>query len=224
MLDIHHVEIFLVWRALAVCQRWEDVANWFHSLFERLLYRRVGRAGCRVIDYRNSWDALFEYLATGEEPDAGFGKSSYLILMMMEICLGLPHEEGPALATVIHKQLILGDNGDGGKLPFKEHVELMGWQPPDDWAEKVLTGRVVEGVGLPAHFSGGDAELALPKTLRQFIDSSRTPLKLDKVAGVPGSVFALACIKHVSPLPSEFWRSQLFPKPQSEQQVAERSQ
>jgi hypothetical protein len=216
LLDIHHIQIFLVWRALAVCGRWADATNWFYSLFQRLLYRRLGVAGCRVISGDNSWESLFEFLDSGEVPHAGFGKSSYLILMIIEMCLGSPKFEGSysgeELATVIHSQLILEDDGTGagGKFAFKEHVELMGWIPPEDWAEKILKAAVMDGVSVPAHFTGGEGASSLPRAIRRFIDNTRKPLTLSKVPRVPTSVLVLACLKFGSPLPSEFWRVQLF--------------
>lgn len=210
LLDIHHIEIFLVWRALAQVGRWDDALAWFHSIFERLLYRRLGKAGCRVIDYGNSWESLFEYLATGDEPHAGFGKSSYLLLMVMEICLGAPDARGDAHADAIHRQLILGHNDDGPKLPFKETLELMGWIPSADWATRILAQQVNDGVSLPAHFTSDENGQSFPKALRRFIENSRKESPLKLIPGVPHSVFVLACLKHVSPLPSEMWRAALF--------------
>jgi hypothetical protein len=210
MLDIHHVEIFLVWRALAILGRYDDILTWFRDLFHRLFFRRLGRAGCRVIDYGNSWEALFEYLATNEEPYAGFGRSSYLFLMLLELCLGIPERRGEALMMTIYKQLVLGQNADGTELPLKERLELMGWIPPDDWQQRILTERVVDGVCLPTHFTNGDSELSLSVTLKKFIENCRKQYPFNAGAGGPASVFVLACIKHVSPLPSEFWRASMF--------------
>ena len=210
ILDIHHVEIFLVWRALIVCGRWEDCLNWFHSLFERLLFRRLGQAGMRMIDYGNSWESLFEYLASGEEPYAGFGRSSYLLLMLLELCLGAPDAQGESLASVIHRQLILGKNSDGSTLGLKENVELMGWIPPDDWAKRILSERVDAGTSLPAHFSDDNENGSFTKNLRAFIDNSRKEFSFHLLPWTPPSALVLACIKNVSPLPSEFWRRTLF--------------
>ena len=187
LLDIHHIEIFLVWRALVRCGRWGDALNWFHSLFEKLLYRRLGKAGCRVIDYGNSWETLFEFLATNEVPYTGFGRSSYLLLMMIELCLGAPNQEGDALASVMHRQLIHAENGDGGKLPFKEQVELMGWIPPSNWGERILAGRVDDGVSLPANFSVGETDADFPVALRRFIENSRREMPRILLLGTPPS-------------------------------------
>jgi hypothetical protein len=210
LLDIHHVEIFLVWRAFIQCGRWNDALNWFHTLFERLLYRRLGKAGCRVIDYGNSWETLFEFLATGEEPYAGFGKSSYLLLMLMELCLGAPDKDGDGLADVMHRQLIHAENGDGEKFPFKEQVHLMGWIPPANWSERILAGRVNDGVSLPAYFSLSADETAFPSALRRFIENSRKESPVVLLPATPPSALVLACQKHVSALPNEFWRGPLF--------------
>jgi hypothetical protein len=221
LLDIHHIEIFLVWRALVQCGRWNDVLNWFHILFERLLYRRLGKAGCRVIDYGNSWETLFEFLATDEEPHAGFGKSSYLLLMLMELCLGAPDKEGDGLADVIHRQLIHAENGDGGKLPFKEQVHLMGWIPPADWREHILTARVDDGVSLPAYFSLTAEETPFPSALRRFVENTRKESPIVLLPATPPSALVLACQKHVSALPSEFWRGPLFGAARSENEDLE---
>jgi hypothetical protein len=210
LLDIHHIEIFLVWRSLVQCGRWNDALNWFHSLFEKLLYRRLGKAGCRVIDYGNSWEGLFEFLATDEVPYAGFGKSSYLLLMLMELCLGAPDQQGESLADVMHRQLIHAENGERGKLPFKEQVHLMGWIPPADWRDRILAGRVDEGVSLPAYFSLDADETAFPAALRRFIENSRKESSQVLLPATPPSALVLACQKHVSALPSEFWRGPLF--------------
>lgn len=218
MLDIHHIEIFLVWRALVQCDKWGDALNWFHSIFERLVHRRIGKSGLRVIDYGNSWDSLFEYLATQEEPHAGFGKSSYLLLMMMEIALGAPNDTGVGLASAMHRQLILGKNGSDTEpenLPFKEKVELMGWMPPSDWAEKILRQRVDDGIALPVHFSDGEGEQAFNVSLRRFVEKSSAESPQAWKPGVPSSVFVLACIKRTSPLPNDFWRALLFPRADS---------
>lgn len=210
LLDIHHIEIFLVWRALAILGRYDDLLAWFHDLFQRLLLRRLGKAGCRVIDCRNSWDALFEYLASNEEPHAGFGRSSYLLLMLLELCLGVPERRGEDLLAVIYKQLIQGQNSDGTQLPLKETVELMGWGPPGDWHLRILREPVLDGVCLPTHFTNGEGELAIQVTLKKFIENGRKEYPLNVSTGGPTSIFVLACLKHASPLPSEFWRASLF--------------
>lgn len=213
MLDIHHIEIFLVWRALARCGRWNDILAWFHEMFSRLVHRRLGKTGLRVIDYGNSWESLFEFLATNEEPYAGFGKSSYLLLMLMEIAFCAPDGNGKVLAAAIHRQLILGKNGDEVEpedLPFEHHVALMGWIPPTDWTSKILKGRVDDGVAVPAHFSDGSGDLAFVKTFEKFIEKSTDESPKIILSGLHPSVYVLACIKHVSPLPSEFWRALLI--------------
>jgi hypothetical protein len=213
LLDVHHIEIFLVWRALIQCGRWDDALHWFNTIFERLLYRRLGKAGCRVIDYSNSWDSLFDYLATEEEPNEGFGKSSYLLLMILEIAVGAPEDKGLELAHAIHRQLILGLNGknsDFEKLPFKETVELMGWLPPENWTERILRERVFDGVALPAHFTSGEDLQLFSKQIRDFVQNTRQLAKWGSLGGAPHSLYILSCMKRVSPLPSEFWRTPLY--------------
>jgi hypothetical protein len=63
---------------------------------------------------------------------------------------------------------------------------------------------------MPVHFTGGEGDLALPRTLKKFIDRSRQEYPFNWPLGAPPSALVLACIKHISPLPSEFWRVGLF--------------
>ena len=134
--------------------------------------------------------------------------------MLLELCLGVPERRGEELLASIYKQLVLGQNSDGTSLQLKETVELMGWAPPEDWHGRILREAVLDGVCLPAHFTKGEGDLALPVTLKKFIDNSRNkyPFKLPLI-GAPASIFVLACIKNVSPLPSEFWRASIFGPP-----------
>jgi hypothetical protein len=130
--------------------------------------------------------------------------------MLMELCLGAPDQQGESLADVMHRQLIHSENGEGGKLPLKEQVHLMGWIPPADWRDRILAGRVDEGVSLPAYFSLSADETAFPAALRRFIENSRKESSQVLLPATPPSALVLACQKHVSALPSEFWRGPLF--------------
>lgn len=89
----------------------------------------------------------------------------------------------------------------------------MGWAPPEDWHKRILGSRVSDGVGLPLQFTDGNEGLPLISKLKRFIDNTRRDYPLGNPVGVPTSVLTLACIKHVSPLPSEFWRASIFGPP-----------
>lgn len=99
---------------------------------------------------------------------------------------------GEPLLKGIHKQLVLGQHIDGTSLELRERVELMGWAPPADWRTWVLLGAVVDGVGLPVHFSHGEGDLALPLTLRKFVNNTRREYAFELPSGGPLSVFVLA--------------------------------
>jgi hypothetical protein len=130
--------------------------------------------------------------------------------MLMELCLGVPQKHGEDLLRSIYKQLVFGRNADGTTLKLQETVELMGWVPPKDWHLRIMNEAVLDGVCLPAHFTDGEGDLALPVALKKFIDNSRKEYPFNPPAGVPASIQVLACIKNVSPLPSEFWRASMF--------------
>lgn len=106
LLDIHHIELFLLWRALRFAQRSAEAFSFFADMYERLLYRRFGQGGQRLIDQSNSWQNLLEFIATGEEPSEAYGRSSYLLQMIEEICARDFGADGHALLRKIHRNLV----------------------------------------------------------------------------------------------------------------------
>lgn len=214
LLDIHHVELFLFWRVMRCAGRTEEVGRVFSDLHLRLLHRRLGNGGIRLIDQSNSWPNLFEFIATGEEPSESFGRSSYLLQMLIEICVGGLGPGGPGLARQIYGHLIEGRGDDGKSFEFAERVELQSWVPPDDWADRVLEGAVGYSgicVSLNSYYDFRDNERSdFPARVEGFVEQTRAAHPFKQPMGIPATVLVLACILHRSPLPPEFWRMGLF--------------
>src|SRR5207237_2302049 len=42
LIDLHHIELYLVWKTLWQIGRREDIAAWLHGLFNPLFVRRIG--------------------------------------------------------------------------------------------------------------------------------------------------------------------------------------
>lgn len=217
LLDIHHVELFLFWSVFSRASRHEEVTRVFRQLFQKLLIRRSGNGGLRLIDQGNSWEGLLDQIATSESADESVGKSSYLLEMLIEICVGTLGEDGEALAIDIYRNLVCGIDAKGEPLNFSEQVELQSWIPPDDWCSRVLHGSVADTgvcISIMSFLEPGETDFGrLADRVRSFISESRAqhPPRYWKDIKVPSAVLFLACILHKSPLPPEFWRCH-FPR------------
>jgi hypothetical protein len=64
LLDIHHIQLFLLWRMLRFARRADEALAIFQDIHQRVLYRRLGQGGQRLIDQSNSWPNLLEFIAT----------------------------------------------------------------------------------------------------------------------------------------------------------------
>ncbi|MES2437980.1 MAG: hypothetical protein V4584_02870 [Verrucomicrobiota bacterium] len=216
LLDIHHIELFLSWLLLAASNRGDEVLEIFHDIHERLIFRRIGHGGVRVIDQSNSWALLLEFMATNEPPSESFGKSSYLLQMIIEICVCKLGREGEALAWAFFQHLVLGQDDFGKSFEFPETVELQSWVPPSAWLDKVLAGPVGnEGICVTVQYSRLgtlDVNTFSPK-VREFVETMRNTYPAESLEGIPYGAVVLACVMHDSPIPPEFWRSALESPP-----------
>jgi hypothetical protein len=223
LLDIHHIELFLVWRLLRSAGRTDEALSVFSDIHKRLLHRRIGNGGVRIIDQSNSWPNLFEYIATGEEPSEAFGRSSYLLQMLIEICTGGLGEDGQSLGKQMYRHLIEGVGDDGKSFEFKEQVELQSWAPPNDWAERLLEGPVDHlGVCITVNRYYGWNEndrSNFSSRVESFVAQTRKAHPFEQPRGIPATVLVLASILHRSPLPPEFWRTGLFRSPAEDKEA-----
>jgi hypothetical protein len=93
LLDIHHIELYLIWRTLWQVGRKQDICRWLHDLESRLLVRRVGNSLPPFIESGNNLDLVFEYVATGKRPPEYGDMSSFLLMMLLELCFSLEAKE-----------------------------------------------------------------------------------------------------------------------------------
>jgi hypothetical protein len=92
---------------------------------------------------------------------------------------------------------------------------MISWSPPENWEEKIISGSLaVEGVGITTgnfeRYDNAETE-PLPERIKSFINSVRNKFPQEVPQILTLSVCILACLKHKSPLPPEFWRGSIFP-------------
>lgn len=220
ILDVHHVEYFLYWRALFGLKEQELIHEWLGSLYEALIVRRRrDHDPLRLIASDNDWESVFEFIVSGEPPSEGYGRSSYLLLMLMELGFSLAPDQRDDYLTAFDQVLLNSRAGDGGKLKFKEPVELAGWAPPANWTDLVLHEGLDSaddtGVSIMTHNfvqRPHDEPMTIAQRIESFVKQTRSKHPFNIHQGIPFPVLALGCIKTRSPLPSEYWRQFIFRK------------
>jgi hypothetical protein len=94
LLDLNHIELFLIWVILYQAGRMKDIYGWLSELENRLLIRRVQKhMPIPFIESNSRMDLVAEYAATGDRPYNYSDSSSYLLLMILELCFSLPDSQ-----------------------------------------------------------------------------------------------------------------------------------
>lgn len=219
LIDLHHIELFLIWLIFWQTARIEEIYLFLNELETRLLFRRLGNASIPFIDGRNQLDLVAEYAVTGEKPYGFTEESSYLLLMLVELCFSLPPDKCIFLIEKYFNRLINGLDANGVRYIHRitgqevEPVALCWWASPKDWANRIMTETVKDGVSVTIsdnydHPISGEE---LREKFSKFVQMTRERFPFESNFDLPLSVFLLASIKHQSPLPSELWRTQIFP-------------
>ncbi len=211
--DLHHIELFLVWYMLWVSGNMSAIYSWLSNLESRLLVRKTGFAKLPFIESRNRMDLVAEYAAQNDKPQDFSDKSSYLLLMILELCFSLPSNERDELVFRYVRRIIKGI-GDDGKKFDQQQVDLVGWSPPGNWFERILGESVTDGtaITLTAFDSDTISKENCVRAIEDHVTRSRERFPFSLPDDLPKAALVLACIRHRSPLPSEFWRCVVFPR------------
>lgn len=213
LLDIHHIELFLLSECFRVTSRLDDLASYLGELQSRLFLRRLGANPLPFLDGANSLQSVFEQVATKPSDSLVLTQSSYFVLCLLELCCLLPDQARDELIPLIHRHLVLGalDEGDPGD---QKPLDLMSWIPPMDWGAKVFRGTVQDGDSVVVHrfADARDASaVEILAVMRSVVAQMRNAQSFTFPDEIPRAALALACIKYKSPLPPEFWRQHAFP-------------
>jgi hypothetical protein len=214
LLDIHHIELFLVWHSLWRVGRKEDIYVWLMELGQRLLVRRAGVAPLPFLEGSNSLDLVFEFIAMKQKPPEFCDQSSLLLVFLLELCLEFDPAKRDCLFELYYCRIALGQTEECEQMNGTKPIDLMGWAPADDWSERVLDQSLVEEgesqtlENIPT--STGIAGIV--SHVETFVRQSRTARQFKFPDNLPVSLVILACLKHRSPLPPELWRIPIFGK------------
>lgn len=214
LLDLQHIELFLIWRTFWQLGRSNDIFAWLHRLRDCLMVRRAGSTPLPFLEGGNCLNTVFEAVALEEKPAEFCDQSSMLLLCILEWCFSLPTEQRDQLIELYYKQLVLGKDSKNQPLGDSQPIDLQGWVPPQDWAQKVLVQSLADvGVSQSVETFDPDAvrdAASIASHLENFIRKSRAARETSFPKELPKSVIVLACLKHRSPLPAELWRPDIF--------------
>jgi len=217
VMDSHHIEIFLVWSVFFGVDRNEHILGLLRQLSRRLLLRRREGGPLRILSTDNTWESVFETIIEGKPLNKAYGRSSYLLLMLEEMCLGLSPIERDAVLKLIHEHIVLGVGPDGKSFEYPEEVELVSWAPPPNWEKLMLTGELLNKKDNGVAITTGNfvrypnqKEASIAERIEDFIKQSREMYPTKRDTNLPLAVLLLACVKFRSPIPPEFWRSGIF--------------
>ncbi|MCK4402307.1 MAG: hypothetical protein KAV98_00810 [Dehalococcoidia bacterium] len=213
LIDLNHIDLFLIWFLLLQSGQPKHISEWLSELESRLTIRRARKfGGVPFIESRNRIELVAEYIATSNRPPEYTDSSSYLVLMLMEICFCLDEKDRDELVERFYRRVVCGI-GDDGKKIADYPLDLMSWVPPQDWCSRILKESVYDGIAINTHhFSNvGDNQSNLADKIQDFVTQVRTRYPWQLPANIPQSIVVLACLKYGSPLPPEFWRSIVFP-------------
>jgi hypothetical protein len=222
VLDIQHIEFFLmaaIWRNAG---RLADLALIIENLVSRLYPRRLGRSSLPFIDGGNSIANVFEQVATQPDPPMILAQTSFFVLMLLELCCILPDESRDKLLALMHRRLVLGafDQGDPGDI---RPLDLVSWIPPDDWSKQVFKAEMPEGQGVGVGAFASHREVSSTEILagvRALVAEMRkVGSRFRQPADVPIAASILASLRHGTPLPPELWRRWAFPEPTTSENV-----
>jgi len=213
LIDLNHVDLFLIWFLLMQSGQPKHIYKWLSELESRLTIRHARKfGGVPFIESQSRMELVAEYIATSNRPPEYTDSSSYLVLMLMEICFCLNEKERDELVERFYRRVVCGI-GDDGKKIADYPLDLMSWVPPQDWPSRVLKESVDDGIGIATHnFSNlGNNQPKLADKIQDFIAQVRTRYPWQLPTNIPQSIAILACLKHGAPLPPEYWRSIIFP-------------
>ncbi|HBG27398.1 MAG: hypothetical protein A2Y10_19025 [Planctomycetes bacterium GWF2_41_51] len=212
LLDLNHIELFLIWAILLQAGRKKDIYEWLSELEGRLLMRRAKmNIPIPFIEANSRMDLVAEYAATGKKPYNFSDSSSYLLLMILELCFSLPDSERDELLNRYMKRIVKGIDENNHTIA-QDEIDLQSWVPPDDWSGRILKEPVWDGIAITTgNFERlGEKVLPLSESIKQSVDETRKKYPWKIPERTPLAVYILACIKHRSPLPPEFWRETIF--------------
>lgn len=203
LLDINHIELYLIFIIYLLSYKKEKLYNFFIELGNFLYVRKMQKTRIPFIESRNRLDLVAEYVATNEKPIEWSSRSSYLLTMLLEMFTVFDKEKADELIKYYFDEIIYANENN------REKIDLVSWYPDKTWQDNIFKKQSVNGTGVStSNFSDFDNLNKGNKQniIKSFIKEMRKRDINIQDLNRPTAAYILACIKYHSPLPPEFWR------------------
>ena len=214
LLDIQHIEFFLLVEVFRRAGRINELVNLLRPLVDRLYLRRIGHSDLPFLDGNNSLDNVFEQVAAKPDQSLLLTQSSFFVLMLLEICCLLPRASCMEIMSLIHRRLVLGAFDAGPEGDCKP-LHLMSWFPPANWVQQVFTPDGEAGQSIAVQPFADERDPPAQRILdgvEQLVAQMRgaaPPIQFRE--DIPLGAAVLASLRFKKPLPPELWRRWAFP-------------
>lgn len=216
LIDLNHIEIYLIWFVLIESGEYNVIIDYFWVLYQYLLVRKLGKTDIPFLEGGNRYELVAEYFISSTPQREKMvdlnGKSSYLILMILELILSIRGEHRTEILKRYWDEIFLAHDSEGNQIQETlKPLSLQSINPEKDWAKKIFseTGPQITTILFTEEISKESKETE--DILFTFIEkcNKEFPNTLELVH--PWGSYILACIKNKSPLPPYFWRRFIFP-------------
>lgn len=204
LIDINHIELYLIFVILLVSKNTNYLYNYFTTLGNFLCVRKANKVRVPFIESHNRIDLVAEYVATDEIPLEWSSKSSYLLTMLLEMFIVFDKERAVKLINYYFNEIINSPNKD-----INDSIDLVSWYPDEDWYESVfknLDNYGGTGISTSNFVDFNHGKESIIDIIKQFMFEARSrDIDLSEIKR-PISAYLLASLKNQIPLPPEFWR------------------
>ena len=205
LIDLHHIQIFMIFCILYLGNRLNDFYNFLLNLIHYLIPRRRLNFNIPFIDSSNDLSLLASYITKQIKIRSSFNESSYLITMLLELCLVFEKRKATEIIDFLFKNII-----DEKKEQGIKQINLVSWLPDKDWGKNMFS-KQIKGTGIDTG-NFVDKDKTKYDIIKNFIEvSSKRDINISKLK-TPITVYLLSCIKNNSPIPSAFWRMFIIKK------------
>lgn len=202
LIDLHHIQLFMIFYMLYLGNKFDVYYNFMIDLLNYLIPRRLTNFNIPFIDSSNDLSIVALHITKQIKTKSSLNESSYLITMLLELCLIFEKEKAIDIIDKFFKNLI--DENQNFNI---ERINLVSWLPNKDWEESIFKKQVNTGIGLDTgNFSGFNEKKSKYDDIKTFIElSNKKDIDVSKLK-CPITAYLLSCIKNNSPIPPAFWR------------------
>lgn len=202
IIDLHHIQLFMIFYLFYLSNRMDVFYSFINDLISYLVPRKFPDFSISFINSSNDLTIVADWVTKQIKIPQTSNESSYLLTMLLEICLIFDEEK----ATKIIDDFFEGVINENKKIGTKQ-INLVSWLPDEDWEEKIFKKQIQTGIGISTgNFSDFHNKKSKYENIKSFIDvSEEKDIDVSKLK-CPFPSYLLACIKNKSPLPPAFWR------------------